>query len=50
MFSLFFWYDIIDLQNVNRSAGALADAFTTIFSFLLIVFNIQLGLIIIKER
>jgi len=46
---LFSWYDIIDLQNVNKSSGVHFQVLLRQFAHFLIFLIIQIGLIIIRQ-
>jgi len=47
---LFCGYDVIDLQNVNKSSGVHFQMLLRQFAHVLIFLNIQMGLVIIKDR
>jgi len=47
---LFYWYDVIDLRNVNKSSLVHLQTLLRQFLNFLTFLNIQMGLIVIKDR
>jgi len=50
MFWLFSWYDVIDLQNVNKSSGVHFQTLLRQFAHFLTFLSIQKGMIIIEDK